>query len=71
VGVFVFLINDHPKLKCPHTYYHIPVAVDAAAVLRAMERLASVAVIGTDEGTDDGTNGWKGRPSPDKTKDII
>jgi hypothetical protein len=56
VGVFVFLINDHPKLKCPHTYYHIPVAVDATAVLRAMERLALVAVIGTDEGTDEGTD---------------
>jgi hypothetical protein len=56
VGVFVFLINDNPKLKCPHTHYHIPVAVDAAAVLRAMERLALVAVIGTDEGTDD--DGW-------------
>jgi len=32
------------------------VAVDVAAVLSAMERLALVAVIGTDEGTDDGTN---------------
>ncbi len=53
VWVFVFLIHDHPKLKCPHTYYHILVAVDAAAVLHAMERLATVAVIGTDEGTDD------------------
>jgi hypothetical protein len=56
VGVFVFLINDHPKLKCPHTYYHIPVVVDAAAVLRAMERLAPVAVIETNEGTDEGTD---------------
>jgi len=33
-----------------------PVAVDVAAVLSAMERLALVAVIGIDEGTDDGTN---------------
>jgi len=32
------------------------VAVDAAAVLRARERLAPVAVIGTDEGTDEGTD---------------
>jgi hypothetical protein len=24
-----------------------------------------------DEGTDDETDGWKGRPTPDKTKDII
>jgi hypothetical protein len=53
VGVFIFLINDHPKLKCPHTYYHIPVVVDAAAVLCAMERLTLVAVIGTNEGTND------------------
>jgi hypothetical protein len=64
VGVFVFLINDHPKLKCPHIYYHIPVAVDAATVLCARERLTPVAVIATNEGTDDGTNdemdGWKG-----------
>jgi hypothetical protein len=56
VVVFVFLINDHPKLKCPHTYYHIPVVVDAAAMLSARERLASVAVIETDEGTDEGTD---------------
>ncbi len=48
-----------------------PVAVDAAVVLSAMERLALMAVIGTDDGTNDGTNGWKGRPTPDKTKDII
>jgi hypothetical protein len=55
------------------------VAVDAAAVLSARERLAPVAVIGMDEGTndgtmttDDGTDGWKGRPPQmDKTKDII
>jgi hypothetical protein len=102
VGVFVFLINDHPKLKCPHTYYHIPVALDAAVVLRARERPTPVAVIACngpsssppigsrassadhiwikllrppfvvvvvlfhprmrnlDDGTDDGTNGWKG-----------
>jgi hypothetical protein len=43
--------------------------------LSARERLAPVAVIKTDEGTDDetddGTDGWKGRPPPDKTKDII
>jgi hypothetical protein len=25
----------------------------------------------TDDGMDDGTNGWKGRPTSDKTKDII
>jgi hypothetical protein len=31
-------------------------AVDAAAVLSARERLALVVVIGTDEGTDDGTD---------------
>jgi hypothetical protein len=30
--------------------------VDAAAVLSARERLALVAVIGTDEGTNDGTD---------------
>ncbi len=24
-----------------------------------------------DDGTNDGTNGWEGRPTPDKTKDII
>jgi hypothetical protein len=47
------MINDHSKLKCPHIYYHIPMAVDAAAVLSARERLAPVAVIETDEGTDD------------------
>jgi hypothetical protein len=66
VGVFIFLINDHPNLKCPHTYYHILVAVDAVAVLSARERLAPVAVIETDEGANDGTNdrmdGWKGGP---------
>jgi hypothetical protein len=33
-----------------------PVAVDAAAVLSTRERLALVAVIRTDEGTDDGTD---------------
>jgi hypothetical protein len=32
------------------------VAVDATVVLSAKERLALVAVIGTDEGTDDGTD---------------
>jgi len=32
------------------------VAVDAAAVLSARERLAPVVVIGMDEGTDDGTD---------------
>ncbi len=31
-------------------------AVNAAAVLSTKERLAPVAVIGTDEGTDDGTD---------------
>jgi hypothetical protein len=36
-------------------------AVDAAAVLNARERLALVAIIGTNEGTDDGTDGWKGQ----------
>jgi len=46
------------------------VAVDVAAVLSAMERLALVAVIGTDRGrmmgrmtTDDGMDGWKGQPN--------
>jgi hypothetical protein len=56
VGVFVFLINDHPKLKCPHTYYYIPVAIDAVALLSAREKLAPVAVIETNEGMDDGTD---------------